>query len=96
VDYTRWEPPPPRPRRQSPLALTALWLAVASFLLLFVAYLGWIADVVVGPVAFGVSVAATVRTAVKGADRGLALGALALSLPALAWAVYALAGGQLR
>ena len=81
-------------QRNGRLAMTALGFAVGSFCLLFVAYIGWLADVVVGPIAFAVAVAAVVRALIDGVDRRLAFGSLAVSIPALAWAIYAMAGGQ--
>lgn len=69
-------------------------LSAVSFGVLFIAYFGWIADVVLGPIAMATSVAAVVQALRRRGNRYWAFGALLAATPAFAWAVYALMGGS--
>lgn len=69
-----------------------MWLSGASFGMLFIAYLGWAADVLLGPIAFLTSIVAAVQALWTRADRFFTFGALLIAAPAFAWAVYALTG----
>ena len=80
-------------RESSALSKAALILGCVSFALFFIAYIGWALDIVLGPVALGISVWALVRAVRGGVGRGQAVAGLLLSLPAFVWACYALTPG---
>jgi hypothetical protein len=73
---------------------TALILACVSFVFIFLPYIGWFLDLVIGPAAFATSAAAIVQGVRRRADRVAAIAVLMLTLPAFAWACFALFGGM--
>jgi hypothetical protein len=88
--YTQgWVTPPAQmdgPAKAAPI------LGGVSLALTVIPGIGWLADIVFGPVAFGVCLAALVRALRRHADRTRSLVGLLLSLPGFAWACYALIG----
>jgi hypothetical protein len=86
--YQGWNPYQPPRRRTSGSAITSLVLGCSSLAFIVIAYIGWALDLLLGPAAFITSICSLVAGVRKRTFRGMALGGLLTSLPAVAWTCY--------
>jgi hypothetical protein len=92
TEPAKWERPsrPTNGHERGALAVTAMTLGTVSVVALFIAYVGWLADILLGPLAMLTSIAAVAHAIRRGANRLFALGALLAATPAFVWAAYAI------